>query len=170
MENDIGNSPRRSIVQQSKNSLVFLSISPNVTITEEPHDGNVSHIHQCTYKSARVPSFMQILSTPTARITSPCTQEELKHNKNQSTNEPCSANALGVMSGRVSSHMHILSMPDSPTTSPCTRDGFTSSTSRCTALSLPAALASDTAMAITIAERNGKRKKNERERKGTQGS
>ena len=48
MESDIGNSPRRSIVQQSKNSLISLSISPNVTITEEPHDENVSHIHQCT--------------------------------------------------------------------------------------------------------------------------
>ena len=159
MESDIGNSPRRSIVQQNKNSLISLSIAPTVTITEEPHDENVSHIHQCTYKFAKVPSFMQILSTPTARITSPCTQEELKHNKNQSTNEPCNANALGVMSGRVSSHMHSLSMPDSPTTSPCTRDGFTSSTSRCTTPSLLAAPTSDTAMAITIAERNGKRKK-----------
>ena len=81
MESEICNSPRRSIVRQSKKSLISLSISPNVTITKEPHDGNVSHIHQCTHKSSRVLLFMQILSMPTARIASPCTREELKHNK-----------------------------------------------------------------------------------------
>lgn len=58
------------LFNKARTHIIPLSTS-NMTIIEEPYDRNVSHIHQCTYKSSRVPPFMQILSTPTAPITSP---------------------------------------------------------------------------------------------------
>jgi hypothetical protein len=59
------------LFNKARTHIIPLSISPNVTIIEEPYDRNVSHIYQCTYKSSRLPPFKQILSTPTAPITSP---------------------------------------------------------------------------------------------------